>query len=68
MTLQAQLNQDAIDMLPITKKSIRSSNDRHLVLQKICNSSKPIAEMNQHELDEFDATVAKYLAADKNCN
>ena len=68
MTLQAQLNQEAIDMLPITKKSIRSGNERHSVLQKICNSSKPISEMTQHELYEFDATVAKYLAADKNCN
>jgi len=68
MTLQAALDQDAIDMLPLTKKSIRSGNERHLVLQKICNSSKPISEMTQHELDEFDATVAKYLAADKNCN
>lgn len=64
MTLQANLNQEAIDMLPITKKSIRSGNERHLVLQKICNSIKPIAEMNQRELYEFDAGVARYLAAD----
>ena len=58
MTLQAQFNQEAIDMLPITSDKIsvsdRPGHDRSVVLRAINDSPEPISEMADWRLLGFD--------------
>lgn len=59
MSLQSQLDQEAIDMLPkikseIAKAAFEEANAMRLkTLQYCMNSSKAIIDMNSKELEEF---------------
>ena len=59
MSIQSQLNQDAIEMLPLVKAAIANAgtfegNQMHCYTIREClNSQTPIAFMSGSELQEF---------------
>jgi hypothetical protein len=59
MSIQSQFNQEAINMLPKTKELLLNHNFTEYVLNIICNSYKPVAEMNEAEIHIFDTAVAE---------
>lgn len=59
MSLQSQFDLEAINMLPIVKAEILKANKfesnqmMNYALRDICNSSTPISEMSEQEIEKF---------------
>ena len=62
MSIQSQLNQQALNMLPLTKDFLRKNKiSTFSLLRRICNSHKPLTEMTQDELEKFDANELRIM-------
>lgn len=63
--IQHYFNKQALEMLPTTysyiQSSNRSSHHSSVILNKICNSYKPLLQMSDKELNEFDCQCLSYL-------
>ena len=67
MSIQAQMNNAAISMLPKTKAYIhtmsgeRAEHHNYVIVQEICNLTPPLAKMNETEVAAFDQECLEYL-------
>ena len=68
MSIQAQLNQEAFNMLPLTIKYINSISDkrwagncRGMLLQNILNTRPSLVEKTSEQLDSFDKDMRNYF-------
>lgn len=67
MSIQANFDQQAIDLLPRIKATINSSSEheanqrRSAALRLIADSVKPISEMNGKEINAFEDSVIEYF-------
>jgi len=67
MSIQANFDQQAIDLLPRIKATIDSSSEheasqrRNAALRLINDSVKPISEMTATEITAFEDSVSEYF-------
>lgn len=64
MSIQGQLNREAINMLPLCReflKEIGYSNYSAGLLQRISNSFTPLDQMTAKQISDFDAEQLNYL-------